>query len=53
MTVVSDAICRDSYGQSEIADSMICVEGAVFFCIYLFSALVWFLLLFYLFVCCI
>merc|ERR1711971_944628 len=28
MTVVSDAICRESYGQSEIADSMICVEGA-------------------------
>merc|ERR1719180_374157 len=27
MTVVSDAVCRDSYGQSEIADSMICVEG--------------------------
>jgi len=28
MTVVSDATCRDSYGQSSIADSVICVEGA-------------------------
>jgi len=28
MRVVSDDTCRDSYGQSGIADSMICVEGA-------------------------
>ena len=29
MRVVSDATCRNSYGQSDIADSMICVEGAL------------------------
>ena len=26
MTVLSDSTCRDSYGQGDIADSMICVE---------------------------
>ena len=27
--MISDARCRDSYGQSDVADSMICAEGAV------------------------
>merc|ERR1712223_412182 len=27
VTVLSDSTCRDSYGQGDIADSMICVEG--------------------------
>ena len=27
--MISDARCRDSYGQSDIADSMICAGGAL------------------------
>ena len=30
VTVLSDSTCRDSYGQGDIADSMICVE-VIFF----------------------
>ena len=51
MTVVSDATCRDSYGQSDIADSMICVEGALCFLSCLLYLLHLFVNLFAAFVC--
>ena len=30
VTVLSDSTCRDSYGQGDIADSMICVEVIIY-----------------------
>ena len=51
VTVLSDSTCRDSYGQGDIADSMICVEVILYtlshmscnnnFCKYLWHDMHW------------